>query len=225
MSLASLFLVSLLVSAEEPHIDVLVAKLASPSQVERDDAARQLREVFEPTPRSRWEGFVAELKPGLAKKELQAKLKPEFRESQGGIGTGQQHMEDYRLDNTWQLRCWFHNEGDSLREAALHERIRSVWVNPPPEFTGEWVTYFVNGQVSHRIDYESGEYRGTFVSNHSNGQKSVVQHYGPSGVDGEDTGFFPSGKVMYRAFYSQGKPVGVWTWYNEQGEVTTTRNH
>jgi hypothetical protein len=224
MSIASLlFLLTL--GADAPHIEALVTKLASPSQVERDEAAEQLRGVFEATPRKTWEPLLAELKPGLTKKELRAKLKPEQRESQGGIADGGSHMEEYRLDNSWQLRCWFHNEGNILRQVTLIERMRYVWVAPPPEFTGEWITYFVNGQVSHRVDYRSGQYQGRFTSYHPNGSPSVVQNYGPDGADGDDTGYHPSGKVMYRAYYSKGKAVGIWTWYNEHGDVTSTRMH
>jgi hypothetical protein len=225
MPTTSLCVLILLCSAEPPHINALTEKLASPSQVERDEAAKRLREVFEPAPRKTWEPLLAELKSGISNKELQAKLKPEQREAQLGVGTGQSHMEEFRLDNTWQLRCWFHNEENILREATLVERTRSVWVAPPPEFTGEWITYFVNGQPSHRIEYQSGQYHGTFTANHSNGSKSYVQNYGPDGVDGEDTGYYPSGKVSYRAFYTKGKAVGLWTWYSEQGEVTSTRMH
>jgi hypothetical protein len=224
VTIASLLLL-LTLGADAPHIEALVTKLVSPSQVERDEAAEQLRGVFEATPRKAWEPLLAELKPGLNKNELRAKLKPEQRKSQGGIADSGSHMEGYRLDNSWQLRCWFHNEGNILREATLIERMRYVWVAPSPEFTGEWVTYFVNGQPSHRIEYQSGQYHGRFTSYHPNGAKSYVQHYGPDGVDGEDTGYYPSGKVSYRAFYAKGKPVGVWTWYDEQGEVTSTRMH
>src|SRR5688572_28863491 len=101
MSLNTLCLLTVLLAADQPHINALSEKLASPSQVERDEAAKQLREVFEPAPRKIWEPLLAELKPGISKKELQAKLKPEQREAQRGIGTGQSHMEEFRLDNTW----------------------------------------------------------------------------------------------------------------------------
>lgn len=225
MSIASLLLLSMTLSANAPHIEALVTKLASPSQVERDEAAKQLRDVFEPAPRKTWEPLVAELKPGISKKEMLAKLKPEQRKSEGGIGSGGSHMEQYRLDHTWQIRCWFHNEGNILREVELMERLRYVWVDPPPEFTGEWITYFVNGQPSHIIEYQSGRYHGTFTANYSTGSKSYVQHYGPDGADGEDTGYYPNGKVSYRGNYAKGKPIGVWTWYDEDGKVTNTRTH
>src|SRR5436190_2090022 len=194
MSIASLMLLSLTLSADAPYIDALVTKLASPSQVERDETAAKLRVEFEPSPRKTWEPLLGELMPGINKKELLAKLKPDQRQSQGGIADGGSHMEEYRLDHAWHLRCWFHNEGNILREVTLIERMRNVWVAPPPEFTGEWITYFVNGQQSHIIEYQSGRYHGTFTSNYSTGSKSYVQNYGPDGADGESTGYHPSGK-------------------------------
>jgi antitoxin component YwqK of YwqJK toxin-antitoxin module len=131
----------------------------------------------------------------------------------------------YRLDHTWHLHCWFRNEGNVLIKATLEERTRHIWIAPPADFTGTWIVYFVNGQPSHEIEYRDGKYHGKFTANHTTGAKSVVQHYGPDGADGEDTGYYPSGKVSYRAHYSKGQPIGVWTWYNEQGEVTSTKVH
>lgn len=225
MLIATLLTLSMIGGADEAEIKTLVKQLESPAQADRDVAAKRLREVFEPSPRKTWEPLLATLKPGLTKKELLDKLKPEQRESQGGIGTGGSHMEEYRLDTTWHLRCWFLNEGNVLREATLEPRVQHVWVAPAGDFTGEWTVYFVNGQPSHVIEYYLGKYQGKFTANRPDGSKSVVQHYGPEGADGEDTGYHASGKVSYRAFYSKGKPVGVWTWYNEQGEVTNTRVH
>jgi hypothetical protein len=216
---------SLLCSADAAEIKSLVEQLSAVEQTERDLTAKQLREVFESSPRKTWEPLLETLKPGLTKKELLTKLQPEQREVGRGIGTGGSHMEEYRLDYSWQLRCWFLNEGNVLREATLESRMQHIWVAPAADFTGTWVTYFVNGQPSHVIEYRDGKYHGKFTSNHADGSKSYVQHYGPDGADGEDTGYFPSGKVSYRAHYSKGKAVGVWTWYNEQGEVTSTRVH
>ena len=216
---------SLICTADTPEVASLIEQLAAPDQAERDAAANRLREVFQPAPRKEWEPLLAKLKPGITKKELQALLQPEQREAGLGIGTGQSHMEEYRLDHTWHFRCWFLNEGDVLREATLEQRVRHIWIAPPADFTGQWIVYFANGQPSHQIDYQDGKYHGKFTANHSNGSKAYVQHYGPDGADGEDTGYYPSGKVSYRAHYSKGKPVGVWTWYNEQGEVTSTRVH
>lgn len=215
---------SLIVTADTPEVTSLIEQLSAPEQTERDIAALRLREVFKPAQRKDWEPLLAQLKPGTTKKkELLELLKAEQREVGFGIGTGGSHMEEYRLDHTWQLRCWFLNEGDVLREVNLEQRIRHIWIAPPADFTGLWTVYFANGQPSHEIEYRDGKYHGKFTANHATGSKSYVQHYGPDGADGEDTGYYPTGEVSYRAFYSKGKAVGVWTWYNKQGEVTSTR--
>lgn len=216
---------SLLCSADDAEIKSLVVHLASVEQTERDVAAKRLREVFEPSQRKTWEPLLDSLKPGSTKKELLDKLHPAQRQVEAGIGSGGSHMEEYRLDHFWLLRCWFLNEGDVLREANLESRMQHVWAAPPADFSGVWVTYFVNGQPSHVIEYHGGSYHGTFTANHADGSKAYVQHYGPEGADGEDTGYYPSGKVSYRAFYSKGKAIGIWTWYNIHGEVTNTRVH
>ncbi len=84
---------------------------------------------------------------------------------------------------------------------------------------------FPNGQRSHEIHYQNGQYFGTFTSFRSDGSKCVIQHYDASGCNGEDTGYFPSGKIMYRGYYKANKQVGIWTWYNEDGSVRETQDH
>lgn len=95
----------------------------------------------------------------------------------------------------------------------------------PADFTGVWTTYFVNGQRSHEIHCRNGKYFGTFTSFYPSGPKSVVQHSGADGAEGEEIGYFPSGAVMYRGQYSKGAQVGVWVWYDEDGSVRSTQEH
>jgi hypothetical protein len=205
-----------------------LTQLASPMQEVRDAAAKTLRATHTPTPRERWEPLlkslnVADTKPAVLKR-LPAGVKPEM-----GVGSGQSHLEEFRLDDVWTLRCTFRNESRddpaTLLNFSLIERTRHLWVAPPGDFSGTWTTYFVNGQKSHQIQYKAGKYSGEFIAFHSDGSKSYVQHYGPQGSDGEDTGYFPSGRVSYRAFYRAGAPVGTWTWYNEDGTVRSTKEH
>lgn len=225
MLIVTLLTLSLVGGADEAEIKSLVKQLSAPAQAERDTAARRLREVFEPSPRKTWEPLLATLKPGMTKKEVLERLQPEQRESQGISGPGGSYLEEFRLDYSWHLCCWFSDHVDVLSEATLEPRIQDIWIAPAGDFSGKWATYFVNGQLSHVIEYQNGKYHGTFIAHRSDGSQCFVQHYGPDGVDGEDTGYFPSGKVSYRAYYEKGKAVGTWTWYNEQGEVTSTRTH
>jgi hypothetical protein len=215
---------SLVCSGDAAEINSLVEKLATVDQAERDVAAKRLREDFAPSPRKTWERLLNSLELGMTKEELLTKLSSEQRKSREDASAAGSRIETYRLDHAWQLWVWFRDD-EALLETKLVPHIQQVWIAPPADFSGKWVTYFANGQPSHVIEYRAGQYHGKFTANHSDGSKSYVQHYGHDGADGEDTGYFPSGKVSYRAYYSKGKPVGVWTWYNEQGEVTSTRMH
>ncbi len=103
--------------------------------------------------------------------------------------------------------------------------MKYVWVEPPEDFTGTWVTYFINGEKARQVDYVNGNRFGTLISYYSCGAKAYVQHYNADGCDGEDTGYFPSGRISYRAHYKAGNPVGTWIWYDEDGNIKTTREH
>lgn len=201
--------------------------LGSPSQQVRDAAAKILRESFIPPPRSRWEPVVAAIKSGDSKKSILQLLRRFNVTTEFGISSGRSFTESYRLDDAWVLVCVYERADptDMVLQHELAERMRSVWVAPRSNFSGVWVTYFVNGQRSHEIHYASGRYSGVFTSFHSNGSRAVVQHYGPSGADGEDTGYFPSGHVMYRGKYKNGSQVGTWIHYNEDGSVSSTTKH
>ncbi len=199
------------------------AELSSPVQKVRDEAAARLRKSYKAPGKLRWDELLATIAEGDTKEAILARLP--LKQSEAGIGTGQSHMESFRLDDRWVLRAWFHNAGDKFRSGEIVEQVRHVWVAPDAKFTGVWTTYFVNGQPSHVIEYKHGEYGGTFTSNYPSGAKNVVQHYDETGCNGEDTGYYEDGKVSYRAFYRAGKAVGTWRWFNQQGEVTNTREH
>lgn len=204
-----------------------VDDLRSPAQQVRDSAAALLRATFVPSPRSRWEHVVAAINPGDSSDTILQLLQPYHVTREMGSSSGQSFGESYRLDDLWLLRCSFRRleSGDALLQHELIERMRYEWVEPPADFTGMWITYFVNGQRSHEIQYRNGQYFGTFTSFYSNGSKAVVQHYGAEGADGEDTGYFPSGALNYKARHSKGKPTGTWVWYNEDGSVRSTREN
>lgn len=201
--------------------------LASVSQGVRDAAARELRVSFVPPPRSKWEPVVAVIKPGDRKEYVMGLLEPFKVTIEFGVGSGQSFSESYRLDDVWLLTCSFRRIGKMAEvfRVSLTEQLRHIWVAPAPTFSGTWTVYFVNGQRSHEINYADGRYFGTFTAFRPDGSKAFVQHYGASGIDGEDTGYFPSGRVMYRAFYKDGSPVGTWTHYNEDRSVQSTKEH
>lgn len=200
---------------------------ASASQEVRDAAARELRVSFVPPPRSKWEPVVAAIKAGDRKEYVMGLLEPFKVTTEFGVGSGQSFSESYRLDDMWLLTCSFRRTGKTAEvfRVGLTQQLRHIWVAPAATFSGTWTVYFVNGQRSHEINYADGRYFGTFTAFRPDGSKACVQHYGVSGIDGEDTGYFPSGRVSYRGFHKNGSPVGTWTHYNEDGSVQSTKEY
>jgi hypothetical protein len=199
--------------------------LASPDQGIRDKAAAELRASFQSTPESKWQPVIDGIKAGQTKGEILELLKPFKVTPEMGVGSGQSHSEGYRLDDEWILMCAFRNEGDILTGRSLIRSIRQVAPAAPKDFTGKWVLYFVNGNKSHEIPMKDGKYFGEFIAYHPNGAKACVQHYTEEGASGDDTGYHPSGKVSYRGQHKAGKQTGKWTWYDEDGQITSTRDY
>jgi hypothetical protein len=199
--------------------------LSSPVQGVRDAAAQGLRASYTPPARTNWDAVFAAVTNGMTKTNLLKLLAPFKVEAQPGFGSGGSHSEYYRLDDAWVLVCWFHNEGDTLFERELESNLKYVWVAPPPDFTGTWITYHVNGQKSHEIGYKAGKYHGQFIAYHPDGSKCVVQHYEHGVCEGADIGYYPSGRINYRGAYKAGKQVGTWVWYSESGTTNSIRNY
>jgi hypothetical protein len=198
--------------------------LNSSSQQVRDAAAALLRTSYVPPPRSRWEAVLAALQPGSSRDLVLQILQPYAITKAGAMAGGGSTTELYRLDDLWVLRCDYGRSGE-LFASKLIEQMRYVWVTPAADFTGVWITYYVNGQRSHEIQYRKGQHFGTITTFHSNGSKAVVQHHGAEGAEGEDIGYFRSGAVAYRGQYSKNEQVGTWVWYNEDGSVQSTQEH
>lgn len=203
--------------------------LASSDQVIRETAAAELRTTFKETPKTKWTAVVGKMKAGQTKVQILELLQPFKVTEESGYdfnsGFGRTHTKTYRLDSEWILNCGFQDEGDILIGLELVPSMKYVWVEPPEGFTGTWVTYFINGEKARQVDYVNGNYFGTLISYYSSGAKAYEQHYTAAGCDGEDTGYFPSGRISYRAHYKTGKPVGTWIWYDEDGNIRTTREH
>lgn len=198
--------------------------LASPLQETRDAAAKILRNTWVAPSRTNWDSLLATIKVGMPKTNVMELLQPLKVTTGPGGASGAAHWEGCRLDDLWMLECSYHSD-DVLFARRLYEQLRNVWVWPATNFTGIWTTYYVNGQRQSEIHYKDGRYFGEFTGFRSDGTKAYVQHYGSQGAEGEDTGYFPSGRVMYKGLYRQGKQVGTWVWYNEDGSTNSVRDY
>jgi len=176
--------------------------LASSDQAKRDAAAEKLRATWKPAPRTKWKK-VATIKKGMTKPAILARLKP-YKWTPGiGASGGGSTQESYQLDDSWVLIVWYNDRVTPMTafKHELAENMVNIWVEPPKTFTGVWSTYFPNGQKSHVMTYKDGVH------------------------DGEEIGFFKSGKVTHRGSYAAGKQVGTWTWYKEDGTVGSTQKY
>lgn len=171
---------------------------------------------------------------GMPLDEAFAKLLPELppderrKKGEGGHWSGRSGTSKYRLDDYWAVSLYL-VDFDLMK---LHEHppdlfrsIRAVWVAPSAKYTGEWVTWHVNGQKAHDIQYRNGQYDGTFTSFNGDGSMCFQQHYTKGVCHGADTGWHRNGKKSYEGRYENGKQAGTWTWWDENGKVTSVREY
>lgn len=206
---------------QELSIPKLQEALKSPDPKVREEAAAKLRPIYLPPPRDEWKGLLARLPAGLSREQLKAVLSEVNATAEDSID----EIEDYRLDERWVLRCVMTSESQNLASADLVEKVKTIWIKPAEDFTGEWNTFYVNGQISHHIQYKDGKYNGLFIVHYPSGQRLFVQHYKMHVAHGSDVGYFRSGNVQYTALYHEGKQAGYWRFYNEDGSLRTTQTH
>lgn len=206
-----------------------ISMLGSTNQQDRDVASKKLLVVFHPSNKEGWKHRLSWVRPGMILNDVEKKLeKVTGQKSKATMVTcgGFSCSQSYRLDYCYVLTIWYAPGNDNkLISSEVVEQLEYKWVEPPPKFTGVWITYYVNGQKSHEINYKDGKYNGQFTSFYTGGSKSVIQHYVDNIAEGEDTGYFPSGRIMYRGVYKAGVQVGMWTWYNEDETVRSTQDH
>lgn len=65
------------------------------------------------------------------------------------------------------------------------------------------------------------------TSFYDDGSKAVVTHFIDGIQEGDETGYFHSGKINYRGVNKTNEMVGTWIWFNdnEDGTVKFTQKH
>ena len=108
---------------------------------------------------------------------------------------------------------------------------------------GEWKHYYLDGRIK---TIEKHNWRGklkTFDSwdqegNHVivDGTGTLVTYY-PDGsieqtasykgchLDGANEAWYPNGQKEYEIYYIEGKPIGIWHCWEEDGTLSLTENH
>lgn len=212
-----------LVKIGGPAAPALVNALTDPRSDLRANAAAALRQVLAADPSAApnkhqefyWRQQLTQVNPGMLLKDVLAILLPtqppaeRAKAEMAGVWSGQSGATQCRLDDYWVLTIYLRNfDHKTLIEPPVLERhVRPTWVKPPPDFTGTWVVWHVNGQKSTEIQYRNGQYDGTFTAYYDNGSKCVVQHFDMGVCNGLDTGWDRDGKKCYEGRYEGGKRI------------------
>ena len=189
---------------DEAQIARLIKKLGDPNSEVRASAAAALRKIVARYPsgtanirnedagEAAWLKKIDQLKPGATKAEV-LKVLPKFADCPEMFsgGSGGTHGEVYRIDWDWLVEAQYYNPDKLIHAPTLRRREARVYVAPPDNYTGDWVTWHVNGQIAGRKQYEDGKYHGTFTSYHDNGSISYEQHYTHHVAHGMDSGWDP----------------------------------
>jgi hypothetical protein len=231
--------VKALITIGKPAAPALVKALGDPRSNVRAFAAEALCSILAADPpcapnyheKAFWERRLVQLKSGMplaeALKVLLPELSPAARQeaSEGGTWSGGGGTESYRLDDYWVVAIYlvdFEHRKLHDEAPALVRQVCAVWVDPPDNYTGDWVTWHVNGQKAHDIQYRNGKYDGTFTACYDDdGSRCYQQHYTAGVCHGTDTGWHRNGKRAYEGQYEHGKQTGIWRWWNENGQVVS----
>jgi len=192
-----------------------IADLGNVDSTARAAAAAALREAppQDDHGEAYWRERLARVQAGMARDRVAEILPPVERM------TMPSKTEIWQLDGYWAVALVFADDAKVEGTPVLEQRVRSVWVDPPPGFSGTWVTFYVNGQKSHEIGYRDGTYDGVFLSYHDNGERSVEQHYVAGQISGSDMGWYRSGHRRYAGRYVDGVQHGTWEHWYDDGQL------
>lgn len=202
--------------------DLLFALASSDSKI-RADAAGSLKRLVTANPSARtndhgkdyWQQRIDAVKPGMkhsAVIELLPPLDKTVSADQllwSGAGSGDSHNAMWRLDHYWTVSISYRNPDTVISPPTLKRNAMRIWVKPPKDYSGTWVTWYVNGCKSHEIEYRHGKYHGALVNFYDNEKICFGQHYTDGVCSGIDSGWYSDGRKSYQGTYLDGKQHGI----------------
>jgi hypothetical protein len=135
----------------------------------------------------------------------------------GTLGNGGESAI-YRLDDHWTVDASFDRAGKLASLGRLVRDPRTYSADPPPGYSGRWVTYSVDGQV-HLDDQYLGGHPVRHCGYFDSGQLSLEQHYTDGTIDGVERAFFRDGRPSEEGQYRAGRRVGRWVHWKADGSV------
>jgi antitoxin component YwqK of YwqJK toxin-antitoxin module len=95
------------------------------------------------------------------------------------------------------------------------------------KISGEYVSYYENGQLSYKLNYVNGELHGEGVSYHENGRLFFIENYVNDKKHGEYVDYYEdvNGETFHRGNYVNGKRHGEWVTYYPPGQLNSIVNY
>ena len=200
-----------LVMAASDDVPTLISALSGLRDADRAQAAALLREKLAANPSLRvndrglefWKKRFARVRPGMRHAQV-LKLLPGDAQEDLIAGSGQTHLQSWRLDSYWKITVQYHNPDIVAERPTFTNEAKTIGVEPPKEYTGPWVTYYVNGQKHDERQYRNGKVDGLLIAYYDNGQKSYQQSNVEGVTTGPGTGWYRDGRKMYESQYANG---------------------
>ncbi len=225
-NVALAFLALTMAIAASQDVAGLIAALSNLNNATRAEAAALLRERLAADPSLRvddhgrkfWAKRFAAVRPGMKKAQV-LKLLPANAKKELVVGSGQSHLESWRLDSYWTVTVHYTNPDIVAAPPTFTNEAMTIGVSPAADYSGAWVTYYVNGQKHRESQYRSGKLDGLHSDYYENGQKSVEQNQVNGECAGPGTGWYRDGRKMYEGQCVAGKYGGAWTHWREDGTL------
>ncbi len=203
-------------------------QLTDPAPAVRNAAAEKLRQALaeggaasRERGAARWKQRLSAIPLGISAEEFKTATGASAEGRTGSMGGSSM---TFRLDDNWTVNAQF-DRSDKLRELGpLTASVRPIWVEPPPGYSGRWVTYFANGVVAHDIQYQRGAYE-RFKAYYDSGQLVYEQRYVNGKIDGAEVGFHRNGAKAYEISHAAGKSVGRWVHWYPNGKMQSEQTY
>lgn len=213
---------------ESKHSLELVALLSDPDGETRAAAAAELRQLIAANPEAKtnnhgeeyWKKQLESVTAGTKYSEVIKSL-PAYGKERSEDWSGRSGNARWRLDHYWTVTIHYRNPDTVIKRPTLENKAMRIWVDAAADFTGTWVTWHVNGQKSHEIEYKNGKFHGSFFVFYDNGQKFHQQYYINGVCSGSASVWYPDGSKKCQGNYTHGKKTGTWIYWNEDGSVDT----
>lgn len=88
---------------------------------------------------------------------------------------------------------------------------------------GNWIEYYSDGSVKEDENYVYDDRDGEQKRYYPDGKLQEIEHFYFGAVDGECRYFYPNGNLKRVEYYTLDEEWSRWYFYNENGELTTTR--